>query len=58
MPWPLPQERALVSTVQKAGWVPGLVWMGVEKLSLATTEVQTPNHPRVDILTVLSLPPH
>jgi hypothetical protein len=38
----VPLERALVPVVQKAGWVPRLVWMGVEKLSLATTKVKTP----------------
>jgi len=48
--------KSLVPIVEKADWVPGPVWTGVEKLSLATPEVRTPNHPRADILTVLSLP--
>jgi hypothetical protein len=33
MPQPLyPQEKEPVPIVQEAGWVPGLVWMGVENL--------------------------
>jgi len=34
------QERDPVPTVQKAGWAPGLVWMGAE--NLAPTGIQSP----------------
>jgi hypothetical protein len=35
-PWPLyPRERDPVFIFQEAGWVPGPVWTGVEKLALS-----------------------
>jgi len=33
MPWPLyPQGKDPLPLIQEFGWVPGLVWMGVENL--------------------------
>jgi len=38
-----PYGRDLIPIVQKAGWAPGLIWMGAEKLS--TTGIQSQNCP-------------
>ena len=41
-PAPLPQERALVPTVQEVGWAPGRVWTSAEeRKSLAPIGVRT-----------------
>jgi hypothetical protein len=49
--------KDLVPTVQEAGWVPGPVWTGAEKL--APTGIQSPDHPaRSQSLYRLSYPAH
>jgi hypothetical protein len=45
MPTALPQERALVSAAEEAGWVPGPVWTNTEKIKfLAPTGVWNRDH--------------
>lgn len=49
------QEGALEPILQVAGWVPGLVWAGVEKrTSLAHTGS---SQSQISVLTILSWPP-
>jgi hypothetical protein len=42
-PAALPRERDPASTVQEAGWAPGLVWMDAE--NLASTVIRSPDRP-------------
>lgn len=42
-PWPLYPQRDQVRVLQEAGWVLGLVWMGLE--NLAAVGLRTPDHP-------------
>jgi hypothetical protein len=58
MPWPLfTPGKDTVPIVQEAGWAPGPVWTGVEKLD--PTEIRSPDRPvRSQSLYQLRYPAH